>query len=399
MENLFHEEVDKLHELLDDSAAEGDVDLAACLNVSVINSLWTIAMGEKFERGDPKLMTILDLMDRALRETSPQSPMALVMPHPGMVKLPVLRDWSGFTTARSFFRSIEALLREKMEEHKRTLDVGNPRDLMDVLLLRVNDGENNNSNDSGDSGVDEGSGEEDQGSISAKKKRMEQHSNDLASPFHPAHGDITIINIFVDLFTAGMETTVSTLCWTFLYLIHHPEVQEKVHEEIDRIVGKDRLPSLSDDLPYVSAVLHESHRMTGFVFLGMPHYVTADIDIPAEKPGQPGMRIPAGATVMPNLFHVMNDPDYWDEPREFRPQRFVKTDLDGERHFVPDERVIPFSIGRRQCPGQALADKELFIFFACIMQRFRVEAGRDGHLPGIDLKETDPAGNLRSPPK
>ena len=73
-----------------------------------------------------------------------------------------------------------------------------------------------------------------------------------------------------------------------------------------------------------------------------------------------GFVIPRGATVFGNLYHVMRDPDYWQRPDDFLPERFI--DSDGQ--FRPDERVVPFSVGKRQCPGQQLAEKEFFLFFA-----------------------------------
>jgi len=157
------------------------------------------------------------------------------MPFPSMVKLPFLAEISGFNTARRFFRKLEAMLIDKMNQHRDTLEAHeSPRDLMDVLLLRVAKGPNANKNSghAEDSGMEEevSSGGEDE-----ENERTAASGMDVASPFHPENGDETIINIFVDLFTAGIETTVSTLSWTFLYMLRYPEVQERVHRELDEV--------------------------------------------------------------------------------------------------------------------------------------------------------------------
>jgi cytochrome P450 len=88
----------------------------------------------------------------------------------------------------------------------------------------------------------------------------------------------------------------------------------------------------------------------------------------------------------------MNDPEYWRDPEVFNPERF----LDDRGKFTPDERVVPFGTGRRVCPGQILAEKELFLFFAGIMQGFQMVPG--GELPGYGVEETNPKGLIRQPP-
>ncbi len=209
-------------------------------------------------------------------------------------------------------------LRVRMMDHRSTMDPNHPRDLLDVLLARVDgetdpespfyNGDNNNNDKSND--------------VKGASIVTDDNNNKLAgkaiagSVSDFGYGDLTVLNVLVDLFMAGMETTASSLAWTFLYLLHHPEVQRRVHEEMDLALGRPghsrRPPSLSDRrrLPFACAVIHESLRMTGFVYLGFPRFVT---DPEGVRVGR--YVVPPGATVLPNLFHVMNDPDYWHEPR------------------------------------------------------------------------------------
>ena len=114
-----------------------------------------------------------------------------------------------------------------------------------------------------------------------------QDATGEGSAFFGRKGEAALFNIFVEMFIAGMETTSSSLLWTFLYMVHHQDIQAKVHAELDKVsilrmnfqpvrrhqvqfqvVGRDRLPSLRDqaDLPFVNAVLHESFRITGLAY-------------------------------------------------------------------------------------------------------------------------------------
>jgi cytochrome P450 len=98
---------------------------------------------------------------------------------------------------------------------------------------------------------------------------------------------------------------------------------------------------------FTNAVIHESLRHASFTFLGVPRFATAPLKIGDHE-------VPAGTTIFANLHHVMNDPEYWHEPRMYNPDRFINPET-GE--FVPDERFIPFSIGKRACLGKLLAEQ------------------------------------------
>ena len=99
---------------------------------------------------------------------------------------------------------------------------------------------------------------------------------------------------------------------------------------------------------YTNAVLVEGCRIVFFVYLGLPHHALADV-----KVGE--YAIPKGATVMPSLMHVMLDPEYFPYPHAFSPDQLI----DERGSFEHGERVIPFGIGKRYCPGQSLEAKDL----------------------------------------
>uniref|UniRef100_M8BPM0 Cytochrome P450 98A1 n=1 Tax=Aegilops tauschii TaxID=37682 RepID=M8BPM0_AEGTA len=143
--------------------------------------------------------------------------------------------------------------------------------------------------------------------------------------------DDTVIGLLWDMITAGTDTTVITVEWAVAELVRNPVVQQKVQEELDRVVGCDRVLSETDfpNLPYLQAVVKESLRLH-----------------PATPPRPRG-----GASVTVNVWAIARDPKAWDSPLEFRPERFLHDNIDIKGC---DYRVLPFGAGRRVCPGAQL---------------------------------------------
>lgn len=139
---------------------------------------------------------------------------------------------------------------------------------------------------------------------------------------------------------------------------------------------------------YTNAVLLESFRLTSFVPVSVPHYATADVKVGEYV-------IPKGSVVLPSLFHVMYNPAHFKDPEVFNPQRFLDPETG---HFVNDEQVIPFSIGKRYCLGQSLAEKEFFLFFSGLMQKFQFQAVPDKPLPSYHVDQVPVKGILRNTP-
>ncbi|RXG61065.1 cytochrome P450 2L1 [Armadillidium vulgare] len=140
------------------------------------------------------------------------------------------------------------------------------------------------------------------------------------------------------MFSAGSETTSSTFRWTILYLIKYPEIQKKVHDEIDKALPRDRLPSLldKDQLVYTQAVINEVLRVNLIAMFGLYHAFDKDIEIN-------GNCIPKDAIVLPSILLCHNDPDYWEDPKSFKPERFITSDgkLD-----INKEGFLPFSLDK-----------------------------------------------------
>lgn len=168
--------------------------------------------------------------------------------------------------------------------------------------------------------------------------------------------------ILRDLTFAGSDTSSTTLLWCLILLANNRPVQECIQVEIDSIVGRDHLPRLDDRkrLPYLEATLAEIMRLKTIVpFAGGLHVTTCDTQVQ-------GLFIPAGTMVVLNQFAANMDPDFWDQPELFRPERF----LDQSGNFINSEKATLFSLGKRSCLGEQLARQQLFLFVTSILQNF-----------------------------
>lgn len=158
--------------------------------------------------------------------------------------------------------------------------------------------------------------------------------------------DDTVFGLLWDMITAGMDTTVISVEWAMAELVRNPHVQAKAQEELDRIVGRDRVMNETDfsKLPYLQAVVKESLRLHPPTPLMLPHKATTDVKLG-------GYNIPKGTNVMVNVWALARDPKVWKNPLEYRPERFIEEDIDIKGS---DFRILPFGAGRRVCPGAQL---------------------------------------------
>ncbi|KFY66563.1 hypothetical protein V496_01988 [Pseudogymnoascus sp. VKM F-4515 (FW-2607)] len=168
----------------------------------------------------------------------------------------------------------------------------------------------------------------------------------------------------LSLFTGGADTTVSSLMTFFLAMSVFPEVQKKAEEELDRVIGSHRLPISADRdyLPYIMAVMKETHRWHPVGPMGVPHASTAEDTCR-------GYRIPKGSILFPNTWWFTHDPAVYADPMTFRPERFLETPTHKPE---PDPRNVIFGFGRRICPGRYVADNALFITIAQTLAVFTI---------------------------
>ncbi|KAF8965476.1 cytochrome P450 [Flammula alnicola] len=184
----------------------------------------------------------------------------------------------------------------------------------------------------------------------------------------------TIKNCSGLTYAAGAESTVSTLASFILAVVTHPEVQVKAQEELDRVVGRDRLPEFSDrsSLPYINAIVKEVLRWNPVAPLGLPHMATRDDEFN-------GYFIPAGTIIVGNSWRILHDPKAYPEPRLFNPDRFMGEGDKGERqHLSPSDPLsAAFGYGRRFCPGRFVGEAQVWLSIACISSVFQISPGLD----------------------
>ncbi|XP_077141735.1 cytochrome P450 2G1-like [Ranitomeya variabilis] len=234
----------------------------------------------------------------------------------------------------SLLKPLEDALEEVVRSHQKTLDPACPRDYVDCFLLRM----------------------------------KQEEKNDNTAFTIP-----NLVATIYDMFLAGAETTSITINFGFLILAKHPEIQEKVHKEIDQVIGQEKEPRADDrnHMPFTNAFLHEIQRYSDVVPMGLARSTTRHVNFH-------GYNIPKGTDVITMLTTAMRDPSQFKKPEEFNVNHF----LDENNKFKKNNAFMPFSAGKRACVAESLVRLQLFIFFIVILQKFTLK-------PTVDPKDFD----------
>ncbi|KAJ0535891.1 putative cytochrome P450 [Helianthus annuus] len=177
----------------------------------------------------------------------------------------------------------------------------------------------------------------------------------------PDYYNDKLIKIFLlNLLAAGTDGPVSTMEWAFSLLLNHPDVLEKAQNEIDKVVGKERLVNESDiaNLPYLRCVVSETLRLYPPTPLLLPHQSTEDCVVG-------GYHVPRGTVLLVNQWGIQHDPKVWSDPERFDPERFVGFEASKDRF-----RLMAFGAGRRACPGELLAMRMIWLTMGLLIQCF-----------------------------
>ncbi|XP_066494457.1 cytochrome P450 2G1-like isoform X1 [Tiliqua scincoides] len=290
------------------------------LSRAVSNVICSIVFGDRFDYEDKEFLALMKIMNDSFRE------MSTAWAQFYDIYASFLKYFPGpHTKIYDLLEDMRLFVAKRVKKNQETLDLNSPRDFIDCFLIQ-----------------------------------MEKEKDNPASEFNVKNLELTTLNLFF----AGTETVSSTLRYGFLLLMKYPEVQAKVHEEIDRVIGQARVPNIEDrnQMPYMDAVIHEVQRVSDLIPMGVPHAVTCDTEFR-------GYVIPKGTEVYPMLSTVLHDPTKFKNPNSFNPENF----LDASGRFKKNEAFMPFSAGKRICLGEALARMELFLFFTTILQRFRLK--------------------------
>ncbi|XP_065874442.1 tryptamine 5-hydroxylase-like [Euphorbia lathyris] len=185
--------------------------------------------------------------------------------------------------------------------------------------------------------------------------------------------------LVLDMFVAGTDTSSATLEWTLTELARHPAVMKKAQQEVRNIAfQKGRIDE--SDLPhlhYMKAVIKETMRL----------HPPVPLLVPRESMEQcilDGYKIPAKTRVLINSYAISRDPESWENPLEYNPQRFIDNDIDFKDQ---DYRFLPFGGGRRGCPGYVFGLATIEIALARLLCHFNWELPLGVGADDIDLTE------------
>ncbi|NXH45473.1 CP2CL protein, partial [Dicaeum eximium] len=290
------------------------------LSCSVSNVLCSIVFGKRYDYND-KFLALMKKMKNIIETSSSRWGQLYQMFSNILHYLP-----GPHNNIFAEFDALKAFVAEEVELHQASLDPSSPQDFIDCFL-----------------------------------SKMQEEKDRPNSSFYMKN----LITSAVDLFLAGTETTSTTIRYGLLLLLKYPKIQEKIQEEIDQVVGRSRKPCVADrtQMPYTDAVIHEIQRFISLVPLALPHTVTKDTSFRDYI-------IPKGTTIYPVLTSVLHDNKEFPNPHEFNPEHF----LNKNGSFRKSDFFMPFSAGKRICPGEGLARMEIFLFIATILQNFTLKS-------------------------
>ncbi|NWW08881.1 CP2CJ protein, partial [Oreocharis arfaki] len=291
------------------------------LACAVSNIICSIVFGKRFDYKDKKFLSLMNNMNNIFETISSRLGQLYQMYSNILDYLP-----GPHNKIFAEFDALKAFVAEEVKLHQASLDTNSPQDFIDCFL-----------------------------------SKMQEEKDRPNSIFHMKN----LITSTFDLFIAGTETTSTTIRYGLLLLIKYPKIQEKVQEEIDRVIGQSRKPCVADrtQMPYTDAVVHEVQRFISLLPMALPHTVTKDTSFRDYV-------IPKGTTVFPLLTSVLHDNKEFPNPHEFNPEHFLNKD----GTFRKSNFFMPFSAGKRICPGEGLARMEIFLIISTILQNFTLKS-------------------------
>ncbi|CAN1776213.1 Cytochrome P450 81Q32 [Linum perenne] len=182
--------------------------------------------------------------------------------------------------------------------------------------------------------------------------------------------DDIIKGMIMVLLSAGTETSSNTVEWALSLLLKHPHTLKAAQLEIDTLVGTERLVEETDlgKLHYLQGIINETMRKYPALPLLVPHESSEECVVG-------GYKVPSGTILLVNSWAIHNDAKIWDDPDEFKPERFEEGDDDGLKFMA-------FGYGRRSCPGEGLGMRMVSLTLAALIQCFEWEIDHE-----VDMSE------------
>ncbi|KAM3966329.1 cytochrome P450 [Aphomia sociella] len=307
-------------------------------HISIINILWRIVAGKRYNLNDKRLIKLCTLVTRLFRLSDISGGVLTFMPFLRYI----IPERIGYTEMTLVHRSLHQFILDTIDDHRDSVDVDNPRDVIDAFLVEM----------------------------------MEHKTTAITEE------ELQIVCL--DLLEAGMETVTNTIIFMLLHLVRNENIQKRLQAEIDNVVGQSREPSLDDRsrMVYTEAVLLETLRISSVASVGIPHMALED-----AKLGE--YIIPKGTYLLLAL-HDLHNGSNWENPEVFQPERFLTKD----GALVQDDIIMPFGYGKRRCIGEGLSKSEMFMFLTHLLQKFTLKIPEGDTIPS-----TDPVEGLTLSPK
>ena len=195
---------------------------------------------------------------------------------------------------------------------------------------------------------------------------IDSHKDDTLHISHGKRGLMHMRLTIFDLFLAGTDTISALMEWILLYLADRQDVQERIYHELIDNVGLETALNLDDrsKTPYSMAVVEEVLRLCPLgSSLGLGHMVTEDTYLH-------GRYFPKGTVVVPYGRLIHRNPKFFPDPDKFNPERFLDSQ---SGKFKGSKNMMPFSVGKRRCPGEQLAKSEAYLFLTNLVRKFKFQ--------------------------
>jgi len=312
------------------------VSVQEYMGVSILNIICDLLFGKRFDITDEEFKRMRKAMCLLMDGMSPSDP---VVSFPWLKYFPASKNVMKVKEGTAI---IDNVIRNELLRHQETYQPGNIRDLTDSLI-----------------------------ELSQKDELSR------ITGFTTNHFELVILDILI----AGSEPTLSTIRWFFLFMLHHPQYQDKIDKEITMKTEESVEISAASfkSFPFIQATIQETLRLSSVLPLMLPRRATTNSSIA-------GRNIAKDSHVIFNSYAMHRDERCWEQPNNFYPERWLKSD----GSVLPEKETsfLPFSTGQRSCVGEKMARAEMFVLIHKVMSQFEILPDPDSPLPDLEGKVT-----------
>nr|UPI41566.1 CYP3 [Erythropodium caribaeorum] len=322
---------------------ENPFSVKSYISSAITTQLWEWISSRQYRHGNKTLRSLVEFQEKMIYLMRQGSYFQML---PFMKFLPT----KFMRTLQEVLEMRETIFGAELEEHRRTYTTGVTRDIIDSMIA------------------------------SYEIEKAKTTDKDVGTV-----EDIKFL--LLDAVVAGADTSITVVSWFILHMILDKDLQTRLQNELDDVVGRDRLPCWGDvkNLHYLQATVCEVMRHTGFL-PWMPHRTIRDTSIK-------GYHVPKHTSVFINFYRVHRDPQEFCEPMLFDPGRFVNSD-GTFKGWTAVSAFLPFGVGRRACLGQDLGKMQVLSVLSCLLYQFTFHEVESESRPSLEEGDT---GSLYHP--